>query len=117
MNTNRKFFNYLISIFLCVVAILTLFITWSPLFCPILFTFYNNINSIFTNTGSVVMVVGVNYPKVSFMWLGALFTIFTFLLFLLAKKRKAPSGFFWINGISISIILSHLIMWLFLCCA
>lgn len=113
MSNNRRCSSYLVSVFLCLAVIVTLFITWSPFFIPILFTLYNNINSIFTNTGSAVMVVGANYPKISFMWLGASFTIFIFLLFLLAKKRKAPSGFLWINGISTSIILSHLVMWLF----
>lgn len=105
MTQNRKV--NLISTILCLAAILTIFCTWIPLFLNI------SINT-FKNNSFMVRAFGINYPSSSFVCLGAAFFIFMFILFLLSRRRKASSYLFWINGISLSVILSHIIMWIFL---
>lgn len=108
MTHNWKSINFLTSAILCLVAVLTILCTWIPLFLSI----YNNNTPL--NDGYMVptRAIGVNYPITSSVWLSVSFVIFIFILFL--QRRKASSCLFWINGISASIILSHLIMWIFL---
>jgi hypothetical protein len=113
MNHTWKLSNYLIPTILSLVAFLTIFCTWGPLFYPLFLTIYNNVITTPQNGFEGPMrVVGVNYPTITFVWLSASFVIFLFVLFFFAKRSKASSGLFWINGISISIILSHIIMWI-----
>lgn len=109
MPHNWKFFNYITSAILCLVAVLTIFCTWSPL--------YSTINITPQYNGFIeqpTRAVGINYPISLLIWLGAFFVIFLFIFFILAKKRKASSRLFWINGILASIIGSHIFLWLFL---
>jgi len=109
MTHNWKSLKFLTSVILCLAAVLAVLCIWSPL----LLTIYNNINTPPVNGFGVPMrAVGVNYPIISFIWLGVPFVIFISILFL--QRRRASSYLFWINGISVAIILSHLIMWIFL---
>lgn len=78
-----------------------------------MFTIYNYIYGAPQYNGVEIptRVVGVNYPTASFIWLGVSFIICMLILVLLAKRRKASSPWFWVNGIFLSIIISHMVMW------
>ncbi len=110
MNHSWKFSHYLISAVIIIAAILTLLCTWSPL----LFNIINNIYSPPQYNGFEVptRVVGVNYPITSLVWLGIFFVISIIILILWARRRRATSALFWMNGISVAIIISHLVMWI-----
>lgn len=103
-----KLSNYLISAVLIIVAFLLLLGTLSP------WLFTINIPNPSTNNGFEVpmRVVGANYPISSLVILASFFIIGVLMLFCFAKKRKTTSARFWINGISISLIVSLAIMWM-----
>lgn len=111
MNQNRKHYNYLITAILIITSILMIFCVLSPFLLPL---FYNWL-CLFGHDGYAVptRVVGVSYPISSLLPLSISFALCILLVFSLAKRKKASSVMFWINGIAISITVST-VMWLFL---
>ncbi|MEQ8176470.1 MAG: hypothetical protein ABRQ26_15570 [Syntrophomonadaceae bacterium] len=104
-----KLSSYLISAVLFMVAFLPLLGTLSPWLFKII-----DFSSPSTNNGFEVpmRVVGANYPISALVILASFFIIGMFIVFLYAKKSKTTSIRFWINGISISLIVSQAIMWI-----
>jgi len=100
--------KYLLSAVLVIAALLSILITWGPL----LFTLPDYASQPLNNGYEVPMrVVGVNYPIFSIYIGVAAFIVGMLILFLLARKRKAASAWFWINGISSVLIVAQAIMW------
>jgi hypothetical protein len=98
---------------LCIVAaVLIMLCTWSPL----MFNIYSNTYCTPQYDGfeTPTRVVGINYPAVSLVWLGAAFVISMVILVLRANRNRAFSTRFWLNSVFGSIIISHLVMWIFL---
>lgn len=102
---NRRY-KYLISAILVIIAFVMLLATLSPF---LLMTF-NSVNPSINNAYEVPMrVVGANYPIYSLYILAFSFIVGMLLLFLYAKRKKTTSALFWINGISISLIIAHIV--------
>lgn len=106
MNKRSK---YLVSAILVIVALLLLVVTLSPF----LLMMFNSASPAINSGYDVPMrVVGANYPIFTLYILAFSFIACMLLLFLYAKRRKTTSVLFWINGISISLIISHAAAWM-----
>lgn len=102
-----KLSSCIIGAILFIAAILVVYCTWSPF----LLSFYSPVPA--SNNGYEVpmRVVGVNFPIASLIWLGVSFIVFLVLWIVLAGKKKNSAGLFWLNGLSVSLLLAHAVMW------
>jgi hypothetical protein len=108
MSRNWKFINYLASAILCLLAIGTIFLTWSSY--PFSIIQNNGYMAPTSAVGVYHVNISLHYPDISLIWLVGLVFIFTFAL-LLVKRKKTSVGSFWIKYISILIILFHITIW------
>lgn len=108
-----KFTCNLFSVGLGLVAFCAAFCTWAPFFYPSILTVITNINSSPRNNGyqMPMRVAGINYPITAIIGAGIALVISLLLLLLLAKQRKTSAGWFWANGLSAVVIISHFVMW------
>lgn len=100
----NKLSKYLLSAVLVIVALLLLLGTLSPF----LLMMFNSVSHAMNDGYEVPMrVVGANYPVFSLYILAFSFIVCMLLLYMSAKRREITTALFWINGISISFIISY----------
>jgi len=109
MNYKCQACNWL-SIFLCLIAFILLIFTWTSLFNVA----YNSISPP-QNSGLEIStkIVAVNYSISLIRGFIASIAILMLALFLFGWKKKYSSPSYWINCIALSIMIPHLLLWIF----
>lgn len=101
-NTKKKatvIMNYIVAIVILLSSIMLVLWIWAP-------RVLGGMLHVFMNPSRVV---GLNLPVTSIIPL--LISLFVLILALFARSRKrGKSLLYWVNGLSMSIIISHLIM-------
>jgi len=98
------------SIVLSLTALIMTIFTWTPLFSVA----YNLISQPQNNSlGIPTTVAAINYSVSFILWFVASILVLMIIFFLFGRKKKIVSSSFWINSIALSLMVPHVILWIF----
>ena len=109
MNDKWPSSNWL-SVLLCIIAFIFLIFTWTSLFNAA----YNLISPQNSGFDVSTRVVGVSFSIIFIRWFIASVAILILALFLFGRKKGYSSLSYWINSIAVSIIIPHIVLWIYL---